>query len=151
MLLGFAVTWSPELSHVMYCLHSCNTAAIWSYISALKWLRVWYGLDDLSSAGRELGLVQSKGSQPTLKGVQCRNVNQITQKKKDWETTDSFGEILQVRMSCKWKSWKLLWQGLYCMCVQRSVLWQDKFAHFWPQDTDTYKTHGQLSWPHCSS
>lgn len=63
-------------------MYSCNTAAIWSYISALKWLCVWYGRDDLSSAGRELGLVQSKGLQPTFKGVQGGNVNQMTQKKK---------------------------------------------------------------------
>lgn len=27
---------------------------------------MWYGQDDLSSARRELGLVQRKGSQPTL-------------------------------------------------------------------------------------
>lgn len=86
----------------MYCMYSCNTAAILSYISALKWLCVWNGRDDLSSAGRELGLVQSKGLQPTVKGVQGGNVKpDDTEEKGSGENADSIGEILQVRMSCK--------------------------------------------------
>lgn len=45
---------------------------MWSYVSALKWPRMWYGRDDLSSAQHELGLVQSKRSRPMFTGDQVR-------------------------------------------------------------------------------
>lgn len=53
---------------------------------------MWYGRDDLSGAGHELGLVQSQGLQPTFNGDQFSGVNQMKRKK----NSDSIGEILHI-------------------------------------------------------
>lgn len=54
---------------------------------------MWYSRDDLSSARRELGLVQGKGSQPIFNGDQVRSVNQMKQKTACFECSVSENDV----------------------------------------------------------